>query len=160
MKTLIVYYSRTGTTKKAAEAIAKTLKAGIEEIVDMKKRSGWQNYLSSGRDALRKKLTEIRPIKNNPKNYDMIILGTPIWAGRMAPAVRTYISQNKKAFKRVAFFCTMGGSGDKSAFKDMQESAGKKPEATLTLMTKEVANNDFSEKLGRFRSQILAKGKN
>jgi flavodoxin len=40
MKTLVVYYSRTGTTRKVAEAIAGILRCDIEEVVDTKKRSG------------------------------------------------------------------------------------------------------------------------
>jgi flavodoxin len=40
MKSLVVYYTRTGKTKSAAEAIATQLGADIEEIVDLKKTAG------------------------------------------------------------------------------------------------------------------------
>ena len=50
-KTLVAYYSRTGTTKKVGEAIAKALKADIDEIIDLKKRSGAIGWVVSGKDA-------------------------------------------------------------------------------------------------------------
>lgn len=52
---LVVYYSRTGATRKVAEYITKQLGADMEEIIDMKKRSGIWGFLIGGRDALRKK---------------------------------------------------------------------------------------------------------
>ncbi len=79
MKSLVVYYSRTGKTKTAGEAIAKELGADREEIIDMKKRTGLKpiRWLIAGMDARRKKLTNIRTQKK-PESYDMIIIGTPI----------------------------------------------------------------------------------
>ena len=59
MKTLIVYYSRTGLTKKIATHISETLKADIDEIIDTKKRSGAIGYMSGGRDAMKGSLTNI-----------------------------------------------------------------------------------------------------
>ena len=55
MKTLVVLYSRTGTTKKVGEEIAAALKADVEEIIDTKKRSGPIGYVQAGRDAMKKK---------------------------------------------------------------------------------------------------------
>jgi flavodoxin len=51
MKALIVYYSRTGRTKKIAKEIQLGIKAEIEEIKDSKNRKGILGWLSAGRDA-------------------------------------------------------------------------------------------------------------
>jgi len=140
MKNLVVYYSRTGTTKKVANSIAKELKCDIEEIYDLKNRDGAIGYLSAGKDATLKKLTEIKDIKNDPNKYDLIIIGTPIWSWTMASAIRTYMNVNKTNFKKVAFFCTMGGGKGKT-FEHMEELCNKKPKALLELTTKEVKGN-------------------
>ena len=81
MKTLVVYYTRTGNTKFAAETIAAELRAEMEEVIDLKKRRGRLAYLPSGRDAIEGKETEIAQTSRNPTDYDLIIIGQPVWAG-------------------------------------------------------------------------------
>ena len=51
MKSLVVYYTRTGNTKFVAETIAAELGSDIEEVVDIKKREGTLGYMSASRDA-------------------------------------------------------------------------------------------------------------
>ncbi|KYC45269.1 MAG: flavodoxin [Candidatus Methanofastidiosum methylothiophilum] len=141
MKTLVVYYSRSGTTKKIAEEISKKAKCDIEEIVDNKNRKGIIGWLISGRDAHTKKLTTIKEMKTDPSKYDIVAIGTPIWAGLMAPAVRTYIDQNKGKFKNVGFFCTCSSSGDIKAFEDMEDYLGITPLSKLTITGKDLKSN-------------------
>lgn len=119
MKALVVYYSRTGKTKNIAESIAKKLGADIEEIVDTTPRKGFFGFLFGSRDAMFKKGTSIEPLKSKPEDYDVVVVGTPIWAGTMAPAVRTYLNISK--IKKAAFFCTCGGRGIEKTFANMHE---------------------------------------
>ena len=156
MKILVIYYSRTGTTRKIAEKLSADLSADIEEIIDTKDRSGAMGYIFSGRDSMKKRLTEIKPLEKNLSEYDLILIGTPIWAWTVSVPVRTFLEKYKDNLKRVAFFCTMGGSGDKKAFSEMEKISGKKPTAVLALTTKEVVQNNFAEKLGEFQKQISA----
>jgi flavodoxin len=137
MKTLVVYYSRSGNTKKIAEEISNKVKCDIEEIIDNKNRKGLIGWLISGRDAHSKKLTTISEIKKDPSKYDVVAIGTPIWAGLMAPAVRTYINENKGKFKNVAFFCTCGSSGDVKTFEDMEDYIGITPLSKLVIIAKD-----------------------
>lgn len=157
MKILIAYYSRTGTTKKVAENLKAKLGAEVEmeEIQDSVERKGIKGYLISGRDAMRKKLTKLLPIQFPVENYDLVIIGTPIWGWNMSVPVRTYITEQKGKFKSVAFFCTMGGSGDDTAFNEMGEIIGQVPKATLALKTVEVVKNTFAEKLSEFIGKII-----
>lgn len=150
MKTLIVFYSRTGTTKKVGETLAAKLGADIEEIKDTVNRSGAKGYLLSGRDAMRRKLTTLEPQNKNAAEYDLVVIGTPVWAWNMSAPIRTYITESKGDFKNVAFFCTMGGSGDEGTFSEMTEVTGKKPLATLALKTVQVVKNEFVDKLENF----------
>lgn len=123
---LVVYYSRTGNTRKVAEGIARAINADIEEIIDKKPRGGAGGYMKGGRDASKESLTEIAPLINDPSKYDLIIIGTPVWAWNMAPAVRTYITANKAAFKEVAFFTTSGGTKPAKIVQKMESLAGLK----------------------------------
>lgn len=153
-KILLVYYSRTGITKKVAEEILKSLNCDIEEVVDTKNRAGAIGYIMAGKDATLKSLTQIKETTKNPGDYDMVIIGTPIWAFTMSTPIRTYIEQNKDKFKKVAFFCTQGSSGSDGGFKDMETICGQKPINILELKTKEVAKNEFNEKINSFINEI------
>lgn len=154
MRTLVVYYSRTGTTKTVGEAIAAILKCDKEEIVDTKDRSGVIGWLYAGRDATRRMLTNLMPIKKDPAVYELVIIGTPVWSLNMCAATRTYIEENKKKFRRVAFFCTLGRLGGKRTFTEMETACGKKPVAALELTTKEVKDNKYSAKIKKFIGSI------
>jgi flavodoxin len=117
MKCLVVYYTRTGKTKFVAEAIASQLGADLEEIVDQKKRDGKIGWIMAGKDAARKSLTEIEATKKAPIDYDLIVIGTPIWAWSPTPAVRTYIKQHSLSGKKVALFYTSDGDIRQAAQK-------------------------------------------
>ena len=177
-KILVVYYSRKQTTKKVAEILAEKLGADIEEIKDTVDRRGVKGYWLSGKDATLRKLTVLEKMEKDLSNYELVIIGTPIWSWNMSVPVRTYITENKDKFchissygneeklrsnsgdisrekskdnfPEVAFFCTMGGSGDERAFKEMSEIIGKDPVSTLALKTIEVVKNSAEEKIEEF----------
>ncbi|MCX6707178.1 MAG: hypothetical protein NT001_03490 [Candidatus Woesearchaeota archaeon] len=154
MRSLAVFYSRTGVTKKAMHSVASMLRCDIEEIVDQKERSGIFGYLKSGREAMMKSIARIERAKKDPADYDMIIIGTPVWAHNMTPAVRTYIMKYKEQLHNVAFLCTQGGSGGEKVMKSMQELCGKPPRAALILRTKEVMDGTDAEKLKEFINKL------
>lgn len=153
-KVLVAYYSRTGTTKLVAEELAARLGADVEEIEDTRSRRGLWGWLMAGRDASKKSKTVIGPIKLDPAEYDLVILGTPVWAWNMTPAIRTYILANKGKFKRVAFFCTMGKNGDVKTFAGMADLCGRKPLATMALKAEEVKIRQFNTGLNKFMSDV------
>ncbi|MFW9779813.1 MAG: flavodoxin family protein [Candidatus Heimdallarchaeota archaeon] len=103
MKFLVAYYSRTGNTKTLGIVIGKALSADIDEIIDKKKRVGIVNWIRAGRDAQGKKLTEIQ-FEKNPQDYDLIVIGSPIWGGNLTPAVRTYLTMHNLKGKKIGFF--------------------------------------------------------
>ncbi len=146
MRILVVYYSRTGATKFVAQAIASELSADIEEIVDQKKREGKIGWMKAGRDAMQEKQTEIATVKTLAY-YDLIILGTPVWAWRPTPAIRTYVAKNGDlAGKKVALFFTMDGNPKEA----IQRTKALMPRSVFLgsdlLLTKPLGNKEESEK--------------
>lgn len=153
MKTLIVYYSRTGTTEKVAQEVAENVSCDIEHIVDKKKRNGMVGWIFGGRDGMEKNMTSIEPMKKDPSTYDLVILGTPIWI-HCTPAMRTYIHLHSKKFKNVAFFCTMGSSDPTGLFSEMEELGGKKPIATMAITTGTVRSDMYHDEVQAFSKKI------
>jgi flavodoxin len=130
---LVVYYSRTGNTKSVAEKIAEQLGAEIEEIIDKKKRSGALGFLFGGKDATMGNKTEIEETRKNPCDFDLIVVGTPVWSNSPTPAIRTYLSKHDLAEKKVAVFYTSEGSGN---------------EKTISKIKGLISNGDLAEILG------------
>ncbi len=154
MKILVVFYSRTGKTRKVAEELRNILDCDIEELIDKKSRSGPIEYIRAARDAGKHKLTVLEKIKNDPANYDLIIIGTPNWAGTMAMAVRTYITENYMNFNNVAFFEIAGRNNFDGAFSDMKEIIGSDPLAVMGVRSKEVNNGRYKTKVVEFFKKI------
>ncbi|HOK73246.1 MAG TPA: flavodoxin [Methanothermobacter sp.] len=150
MKTLIVYYSRSGNSREVGKKIASKLGCDMEEIEDTQNRTGIIGFLKSGYQAIREKDTELKPYSKDPGDYDLVIIGTPIWAGRPSVPIRTYLKENKEKFKKVAFFCTYGGSGFEKAIEAMKQITGKEPVATLDVTDSEIKEKAYDPKIESF----------
>lgn len=154
-KILIVYYSRTGTTKKLALALAKELNADEEELIDYKKRTWLLWYLGAGKDAALKKQTKIQEFIHDLTAYDIVVLGTPVWDFTMATAMRTFLAlYGDRLPKKVAFFCTQAKDWAQEAFQDMAASIGNTPIATLACLTRDVAQENENDQLQLFLSKM------
>jgi flavodoxin len=136
MRILVAYYSRSGKTEDVAKEIAQTLGADLDKVIDKKNRKGIFGWLSAGRDAMKENLTEIEH-KKNPKDYDLVIVGTPTWASTITPAIRTYLTKHK--FKKIAFFTTASGLDGTETFNKMK-ALSKEPVAILEMESKDFKN--------------------
>lgn len=155
MKTLVVYYSRSGSTQRVAQTLAKNLSADMEEIIDLTPRSGAAGWLRAGRDATLKRETPIQGLTKLPDDYELVIVGTPVWAFNVTPAIRTFLREYGPRCRRVAFFCVMGGSGNIRTFRTMTELAGKQPLATLAMREDQARAIWFSEPLKKFADKLF-----
>lgn len=153
-KTLVVCYSRTGKTNKIGKMIAEQFNGDFEEIIDKKNRAGILGFIKSGRDSIKKKITEIEDIKHDPTSYDMIIIGTPVWASTISSGVLTYVETYKKLFKKVAFFYTEASSNETKVFDVLEELCNKKPESTLKIFGQDFKENTYENKVEDFCNQI------
>ena len=145
MKSLVVYYTRTGNAKFVAETIAAELGSDIEEIVDLKKRAGKLGWMMAGKDASQEKQTQIGPASRVPQDYDLIVIGTPVWAWKPTPAIRTYIAKNDLSGKKVALFFTM----DSNLKQAVEKTKALIPNATFVgdiAIPKALDKKDETEK--------------
>ena len=151
---LVVYYSRSGTTARIGRELTNALGADAEMIRDTRSRAGFFGWMRSGYEATMKVRPAIQPIEKDPEDYDVVVLGTPVWAGTMSSPMRTYISQNRDKFKSVAFFCTQGGADEQKAFDDMSDLCGMTPVATLSLQHDVVVKGRYRDKLEEFAESV------
>lgn len=127
---LCIYYSRTGNTKRVMETIAKEMDAELLALTDGVERSGLRGWLRSGMDAMRKDCPDVLPFETERKleNYRLVIVGTPVWAGRCSSVVRSFLKQHGKELDRVAYVLTRGSRAQERGYLPADGSVyGKAP---------------------------------
>jgi flavodoxin len=154
MSTLVVYFSRTGTTRKAAETIARKLGADLEAIHEPKDRLGRRGYVRSLLDAVFSRWVPIDVLGRDPSRYDLVVVGTPVWGQSVSAPMRTFLSNHARRLPRVAFFVTEGGSGDRRAFEQMAQVVGADPVATLALAQRDVESGKASRAIDAFVASL------
>lgn len=116
-KTLVAYFSASGTTQRAADKLAKAAGADLYEIrpavpytradldwMDKKSRSTLEMKDPSFRPELADKDADIA-------SYDRIFLGFPIWWYVAPTLINTFLESYDFTGKEIVLFATSGGSG-------------------------------------------------
>jgi len=152
-RTLVVHYSRTGNTENVAAELAKQLGADTETIIDQKNRKGPIGWLSAGKDATKKIPARIDEPKKDPSAYDLVVIGTPVWAWTVSAPVLAYLNKFSGKFPQVAFFLTFDGNMEKT-FDDMAAAAGKQPSATLAVHQKDIKSGAHVQKIHEFAAKL------
>ena len=127
MKTAVVYYSMSGNTEQTAEKIARQIGADLIRIEPVKEypSKGFKKFLWGGKSAVMGDTPALQPYRFDG-DYDTIVIGTPLWAGTMAPPIKSFIKENrdKLSGKSIsAFICCAGGDAEK-AFEKIKAEAG------------------------------------
>lgn len=151
---LIICYSRSGATRRLATELAKELGADMVAIHERRPRTGIFGFLRSLRDASRGTLPTIEPLYVDPSHYDLVLLGTPVWAGRAACPMRRFLCDAAHTLPATAYFCTYGGRGYETAFRDMCDLDGKPPVATLAVQRSDLLRDLHTSKLDRFLAKL------
>ena len=123
-KTLVLYYSQTGTTQAVSEELQKQLGADIERIEAVIPYDGdFQATIQRSGDERRNgELPELKPIQANLADYDVIFIGYPIWFGTYAMPIATLVKENDFAGKTIVPFCTFGSGGLASSTNALKQA--------------------------------------
>ena len=153
MNCLVVYYSKTGLTRKVGESVSDLLQCDREELFEQKKYKGISGYVSMASEGLLKKRVDIKEPVKDPANYDLVIIGTPIWCMSLSSPVRSYLFRHRGRFKAVAFFATQGSIGSGNAFKEMEKISGKKPVSIMEIDRRDKLDGECISKVKEFADE-------
>lgn len=133
---LCIYYSRSGNTRKAMEELGSQLDAEIVEITDSKDRSGWKGFLRCGMDAMRQSVEPITAVQTKKPlgNYRLVILGTPIWAGRCSSVMRSFLKENGYLLSDVSYVILRGGNNKYEEVYQQMDSYLPQPHKTAVSL--------------------------
>ncbi len=115
MKILVAYFSATGVTAKKAKELASAVGADTFEIVPEQPYSAadirWTVPLARcNREKLGKKDVPIKGSVENMADYDLILIGFPIWYYCAPNIINTFVKQYDFSGKKIGLFATSGGS--------------------------------------------------
>jgi flavodoxin len=148
MRTLIAYYSYSGNTHKVAEVLRGCLAARGE--VEMARLQGVDengNFFRQAARAFKRVRARIAPVQEDLSAYDLVCIGTPVWAFGPAPSVNAFLDRcTGVKGKRIVLFCTSGGGGISKTFKYMKECLSAKgcdSFAELSVLQARAADREF-----------------
>lgn len=149
-RVLVVYHSRDGHTRQLAQEIAQACAADVEELRLAHGGAGPTSYLRCVFDAVLHRRPAIVPPSQVLRPDDLLVVGTPVWAGNVAGPVRSYLHVHGATADRVAFFCTFGGSGQQKVLRDLAALCQREPVATLALTDQQCALGEHRDELAQF----------
>ena len=121
-KSLVLFYSWSGNTRRIAQIIAEKTGADLRELQSETPYS--QNYnavLSQAKQEIQQKqYPALRPIDMDWNAYDVVYLGTPNWWSSIAPPVSSFLHEVMLTDKTIIPFCTHGGGGEGHIAHDMR----------------------------------------
>lgn len=155
MRTLIVYYSRTGTTAIVARALANRLDADMTEISCARYAGGILRYLRAGYDSVRGNLPEIEISAFAAAEYDLVLIGTPVWTSHPALPIRAFLHRKPELPGRVAVFLTHGGhSPAQTCIDELAELLPVPVEARLTFNSAQVSAGKVEDDVSDFADEL------
>ena len=156
MKTLCLYYTRSGLTKTAMEHLAKVLDADIARYSDGKDRSGTLGYVGACFASMKKTFPKVT-IEGNISlgNYDRVIIGMPIWVEGPCVVGKALIDQYKDSLPKDVYYVVtqMGPSDYAPKIQKLDDLLGRPSAGQISLRTKE---NDFRKDAEEFARTLKA----
>lgn len=157
MRTLIVYYSRTGHTKQAALQLASLLDADVAEITCPRYGIGGFRYLLAGYDSVFGRIPSIEIPTELNDTYDLVILASPIWTSHPSLPIRALLSANPNLPARVALLLIYGDhSPPDRTIEEVRALLPVPLETSLVLKSKDIDTKDVMQLVKPFAAGLTA----
>ncbi|MDR3209120.1 MAG: hypothetical protein LBT36_00635 [Oscillospiraceae bacterium] len=124
MKTLVVYYSKTGNTRRVAEAVIAVLGCDSDALA-------YDEAAKTARGA------------REPGAYEHVVLLSPVWAFSLAAPMKLYLAAHKTAIKRYSLIVTCGRMGLTGCVRNCKAALGRAPDAAMKIRARDAAAGVF-----------------
>lgn len=153
-KVLVVVYSFTSTSRRMAELLCSQQDWHLAEIAEVRPRGGAFGRLRCVLDSLFRRCPAIRYDGPLPKDFDAVVLVSPIWGMRLAGPMRSFVARRRDHLPDVAVVSLMGGSGATEAVAEITRLIGRAPILSTTLSTQQVQDGSFATRLQAFGTAL------
>jgi hypothetical protein len=149
-KVLVVTYSHTGTGRTLARLLCSLQGWQMAEIADERPRGNFRCIL----DSMLRRCPPIRYDGPNPRRFDTVVLVSPIWAGRLAGPMRSFVDSRRALLPDVAVVSVMGGQGAPDAVAEIGKRLGRAPILSAAFTKAEVEDGTFARRLQEFGQAV------
>lgn len=156
MNTLVVCYSLSGNSRTVAQSISTGTHAAFAEIRDVRPRNSMVGYLRSVFETLTGRTPAIFEPAHDAAEYDLVILVAPLWAGRLAAPLRTYLTRHGSKLGRYAVAITHGGSSIDKAVAQISDLARRPPAEVLHVRADAVKDGSYQAAVDEFCRSLSA----
>lgn len=156
MKKAVVFYSLSGNTQAAAKEIAEGIGTDLIELKLVKPfpTEKSKQLALGGMQAMFGMKPAIQELSKNIKEYDVLILGTPIWAGTIAAPVHSFLNKYQVLDKIVAVFTFSGGGDNKRCIAKLSKRLPRlKVEVALANRDSDLAIHN-ADKIHHFIKEV------
>lgn len=156
MKKAVVFYSLSGNTQAAAKEITEGIGADLIELKLVKPfpTEKSKQLALGGMQAMFGMKPAIQELSKNIKEYDVLILGTPIWAGTIAAPVHSFLNKYQVLDKIVAVFTFSGGGDNKRCIAKLSKRLPRlKVEVALANRDSDLAIHN-ADKIHHFIKEV------
>jgi hypothetical protein len=143
---LVVCYSHTGTSLRAAQLLCAHHGWPLGEISDVTPRGNGRCVL----DSLLRRHPQIRYRGPDPGDFRTVVLVSPIWVYRLAGPMRSFVAAHKEVLRRVAVVSTMDSGGATNAVSEIAQLLGHGIVAATAFTTREIAGGSGTARLLAF----------
>ena len=159
-KGLILFFSSTGRTQAPMLRLMEALDGDrIIALRSVKPYTGFMGFARAVREARSSLPAQLEPLTEplDPARYDFAVIGTPVWAGRTASPVRTFLEQNDlSSIRQVAYVATHSDPREQTAVWDQLDALTHKKRVAGLSLSKQMPEPN-KEKLAAFIEELKEK---
>ena len=154
-KVLAVAYSYTGTSRCLAQLLVAQQQWTLAEVREAHPRSGVSGTWRCLLDSIFSRCPEIRYDGPNPREFDAVVLVSPIWASRLAGPMRSFVAVHRASLRDVAVISVKGGRGALNAVAtEVSRLIGYPPLMNAAFTTREVEDGSCAGRLQAFGKAV------
>ncbi|MFC5499365.1 flavodoxin [Caenimonas terrae] len=148
--TLVVCYSYTGISRRAARLLCSHRGWALGEIAE----SGPRGTLRCVLDSLLRRQPAIHYNGPDPGSFRTVVLIAPIWMYRLAGPMRSFVAIHRERLQRVAVIATMNAAGASNAFAEIARLLGRPPVRCIALLARSIEDGSGTGELLDFGAAL------
>jgi len=151
---LVVYYSRSGVSERVARYLAGKLAADFDVIRPQANYRGANGFRRGVWHSILGRMPKVAHDKD-PSRYRLVIVGSPVWAGKLSAPARSYLKANHGRISTLAAFC-VSGSGQRypNVFRAVERLSERPLAASTALAERDVTGGALGPALAPFLASL------
>lgn len=156
-KTLVISYSHTGTSRKLARLLCAQQGWPAGEVLELRPRAGVSGTLRCVLDSLLRRRPPARYDGPPLKDFDSVVLIAPIWLGRVAGPMRSFVANYAESLPDIAVLSVMGSDATPAAAAEIARLGERTPLLAAAFTSREIEDGSCAARLKAFGDALRAR---